>query len=89
MVRAPYFDENGLKKGAWSPDEDEKLKAYVHKHGHCNWRELPRFAGNFNPKFPLSSFFQPYYVKTQITHFKKRLLLVNFVNFSEYKYKYK
>ncbi|KAG7011944.1 Transcription factor MYB4, partial [Cucurbita argyrosperma subsp. argyrosperma] len=45
MVRAPYFDENGLKKGAWSPDEDEKLKAYVHKHGHCNWRELPRFAG--------------------------------------------
>lgn len=45
MVRAPFYDENGVKKGAWSAEEDEKLKAYVQKHGHCNWRELPRFAG--------------------------------------------
>lgn len=45
MVRAPFYDENGVKKGAWSAEEDEKLKAYVQQHGHCNWRELPKYAG--------------------------------------------
>ncbi|KAJ9170147.1 hypothetical protein P3X46_018275 [Hevea brasiliensis] len=45
MVRAAFFDKNGLKKGAWSPEEDDKLKAYIMKYGHWNWRELPKFAG--------------------------------------------
>ncbi|KAE8645759.1 transcription factor MYB10-like [Cucumis sativus] len=45
MVRAPFYDENGIKKGAWSAEEDEKLRAYVQEYGHCNWRELPRYAG--------------------------------------------
>ncbi|CAJ1979025.1 unnamed protein product [Sphenostylis stenocarpa] len=45
MVRAPYFDKNGTKKGAWSEEEDKKLIAYVEKHGHPNWRQLPKFAG--------------------------------------------
>ncbi|KAJ1383187.1 SANT/Myb domain [Sesbania bispinosa] len=45
MVRAPYFDENGIKKGAWSEEEDKRLIAYIEKHGHPNWRQLPKFAG--------------------------------------------
>ncbi|GLT87000.1 hypothetical protein SLE2022_051050 [Rubroshorea leprosula] len=45
MVRAAFYDQNGVKKGAWSADEDEKLRSYIEKYGHSNWRELPRFAG--------------------------------------------
>ncbi|KAM6572770.1 hypothetical protein CsatA_016850 [Cannabis sativa] len=45
MVRAPFIDENGVKRGAWSPEEDDKLRAYVERYGHWNWRELPKFAG--------------------------------------------
>ncbi|KAM1954609.1 hypothetical protein EV1_023761 [Malus domestica] len=45
MVRAPFYDKNGQKKGAWSPEEDNMLKAYVDKHGHKNWRALPKLAG--------------------------------------------
>ncbi|KAG6404860.1 hypothetical protein SASPL_132437 [Salvia splendens] len=45
MVRPPSIDSNGMKKGAWSQDEDEKLKTYIEKYGHWNWRLLPRYAG--------------------------------------------
>ena len=45
MVRAPYHDKNGLKKGAWSREEDEILTSYVQRYGHPNWRQLPKFAG--------------------------------------------
>ncbi|KAJ8452452.1 hypothetical protein Cgig2_000041 [Carnegiea gigantea] len=45
MVRTPYVDKNGLKKGAWSPEEDDKLRAYIQRYGHWNWRELPKYAG--------------------------------------------
>ncbi|CAJ1979024.1 unnamed protein product [Sphenostylis stenocarpa] len=45
MVRAPFYDKNGVKKGAWSREEDDKLKTYVQIYGHSNWRQLPKFAG--------------------------------------------
>ena len=45
MVRAPTYAENGMKKGAWSKEEDDKLRAYILKYGHWNWGELPKFAG--------------------------------------------
>ena len=44
-MRAPFYDKNGLKKGAWSVEED-KLRSYIQRFGHWNWRELPKFAGN-------------------------------------------
>lgn len=45
MGRAPCCDKNGLKKGPWTPEEDQKLMDYIQKHGHRNWRSLPKNAG--------------------------------------------
>ncbi|KAJ4976493.1 hypothetical protein NE237_001599 [Protea cynaroides] len=45
MVRTPCCEKTGLKKGAWTPEEDKKLVAYITRYGHWNWRELPKFAG--------------------------------------------
>ncbi|XP_058210110.1 transcription factor MYB13-like [Rhododendron vialii] len=45
MGRRPSYDDNGRKKGAWSPEEDKKLRDYILRYGHWNWRELPKFAG--------------------------------------------
>lgn len=47
MVRAPCCDKMGLKKGPWTHEEDQLLISYIQKHGHQNWRALPKQAGNF------------------------------------------
>ncbi|KAL3828250.1 hypothetical protein ACJIZ3_017052 [Penstemon smallii] len=45
MVRAPCCEKMGVKKGPWSPEEDEILISYIQQHGHGNWRALPKQAG--------------------------------------------
>ncbi|MBA0745631.1 hypothetical protein Gogos_008202 [Gossypium gossypioides] len=45
MGRSPCCDKNGLKKGPWTPEEDQKLIDYIQKHGYGNWRTLPKNAG--------------------------------------------
>jgi len=45
MVRAPCCEKMGLKKGPWTQDEDQILISYIQKHGHANWRALPKLAG--------------------------------------------
>ncbi|KAK4485933.1 hypothetical protein RD792_008584 [Penstemon davidsonii] len=45
MGRSPCCDESGLKKGPWTPEEDDKLINYIQKHGHGSWRALPKLAG--------------------------------------------
>ncbi|XP_061375315.1 transcription factor MYB92-like [Gastrolobium bilobum] len=45
MGRSPCCDEIGLKKGPWTPEEDQKLVNYIEKHGHASWRALPKLAG--------------------------------------------
>nr|QSD99717.1 MYB family transcription factor [Melilotus albus] len=45
MVRAPCCEKKGLKKGQWTLEEDEILTSYINKHGHSNWRALPKHAG--------------------------------------------
>ncbi|KAL8222684.1 hypothetical protein R6Q57_020083 [Mikania cordata] len=45
MNRSPSVDKNGLRKGRWSKEEDDKLRSYIKRYGHWNWREIPRFAG--------------------------------------------
>lgn len=45
MGRSPCCDKIGLKKGPWTPEEDQKLLAYIEEHGHGSWRALPAKAG--------------------------------------------
>ncbi|CAI0431080.1 unnamed protein product [Linum tenue] len=45
MGRSPCCEKNGLKKGPWTPEEDQKLVDYIQKHGYGNWRTLPKNAG--------------------------------------------
>lgn len=46
MGRSPSTsEENGLKKGPWTPEEDEKLREYISEHGIGSWRALPRLVG--------------------------------------------
>ncbi|KAF2306725.1 hypothetical protein GH714_020862 [Hevea brasiliensis] len=46
---SPFEDENGLKKGPWTPEEDKKLIDYIQNHGHGSWRALPKLAGLNRP----------------------------------------
>ncbi|XP_050226467.1 transcription factor RAX2 [Mercurialis annua] len=46
MGRAPCCDKANVKKGPWSPQEDEKLKEYIQKYNTGgNWIALPQKAG--------------------------------------------
>ncbi|KAE8022522.1 hypothetical protein FH972_008314 [Carpinus fangiana] len=45
MGRAPCCDKDGVKRGAWSPEEDQLLVHYINNHGHGSWRTLPKHAG--------------------------------------------
>jgi len=35
----------GLKRGPWTPEEDELLVNYIKKEGEGRWRTLPKKAG--------------------------------------------
>ncbi|KAJ6433367.1 hypothetical protein OIU84_017126 [Salix udensis] len=45
MGRGPCCDKNGVKKGPWTPEEDDKLTTYIQLQGPGNWRSLPKNAG--------------------------------------------
>ncbi|XVE56904.1 hypothetical protein DITRI_Ditri04bG0048000 [Diplodiscus trichospermus] len=45
MGRHPWCDSTGLKRGPWTPEEDQKLFTYIQQHGHGSWRSLPEKAG--------------------------------------------
>ncbi|KAK4439563.1 Transcription factor [Sesamum alatum] len=45
MGRAPCCDKSKVRSGPWSPEEDFKLISFIQKHGHTNWRALPKQAG--------------------------------------------
>lgn len=48
MGRAPCCDKANVKRGPWSPEEDAKLKDFIHKFGTAgNWIALPQKAGNY------------------------------------------
>nr|URY18824.1 MYB protein [Zanthoxylum bungeanum] len=45
MVRTPCCEMMGLKKGPWTPEEDQILISFIQRYGHGNWRALPKQAG--------------------------------------------
>ncbi|CAN0896018.1 Transcription factor MYB28 [Linum grandiflorum] len=45
MGRTPCCNVDGLKKGAWTSEEDQKLVSYIQEHGEGGWRTLPVKAG--------------------------------------------
>ncbi|KAJ1434806.1 SANT/Myb domain [Sesbania bispinosa] len=64
MGRTPCCDKNGLKKGPWTTEEDQKLIDYIQKHGYGNWRTLPKNAGRTDNE--IKNYWN--------THIRKRLL---------------
>ncbi|XVF15205.1 hypothetical protein REPUB_Repub09cG0130400 [Reevesia pubescens] len=61
MGRSPCCDESGLKKGPWTPEEDQKLVKHIQENGHGSWRALPKLADN-----EIKNFWN--------THLKKKLI---------------
>ncbi|GLT91544.1 hypothetical protein SLE2022_094270 [Rubroshorea leprosula] len=49
MVRYPisFEQQTFLKRGTWTPEEDQKLIAYISRYGIWNWNEMPKYAGLF------------------------------------------
>ena len=47
MGRKTWFNDDGMKKGEWIAEEDEKLIAYINEHGMCDWRSIPKRAGMY------------------------------------------
>ncbi|KAJ6763761.1 MYB FAMILY TRANSCRIPTION FACTOR [Salix purpurea] len=54
MGRGPCCDKNGVKKGPWTPEEDDKLTTYIQLQGPGNWRSLPKNAALCNPSSLIS-----------------------------------
>ncbi|KAL9259811.1 MYB-like transcription factor 4-like protein [Drosera capensis] len=44
-MRKPCCEKEGINKGAWSKQEDQKLIDYIKAHGEGCWRSLPKAAG--------------------------------------------
>ncbi|KAF7147839.1 hypothetical protein RHSIM_Rhsim03G0180500 [Rhododendron simsii] len=44
MGRSPCCEKDQVRKGAWTPEEDNVLVDYIAKHGHGTWRSLPKRA---------------------------------------------
>lgn len=39
-----------MKRGPWTPEEDEALVQYINKNGPGSWRALPKLAGELSAK---------------------------------------
>uniref|UniRef100_A0A453C6H5 Transcription factor MYB80 n=3 Tax=Aegilops tauschii subsp. strangulata TaxID=200361 RepID=A0A453C6H5_AEGTS len=45
MGRIPCCEKDNVKRGQWTPEEDNKLLSYITQHGTRNWRLIPKNAG--------------------------------------------
>ncbi|KAK3443485.1 hypothetical protein EUGRSUZ_B03606 [Eucalyptus grandis] len=44
-TKTPCCSKVGLKRGPWTPEEDELLAGYINREGEGRWRTLPKRAG--------------------------------------------
>jgi Myb-like DNA-binding domain len=51
MGRQTCSQKQQLKKGLWTPEEDEKLINHITKFGHGCWISVPKQAGNYGIKY--------------------------------------
>lgn len=49
MGRIPCCEKDNVKRGQWTPEEDNKLSSYIAQHGTRNWRLIPKNAGKTLP----------------------------------------
>lgn len=54
-VKGPHSEKMPLRKGAWSPEEDQKLIAYINRYRIWNWSQMARPAGRKRVKFQFQS----------------------------------
>ncbi|WOL19182.1 hypothetical protein Cni_G27979 [Canna indica] len=45
MGKHSCYHKQKLRKGLWSPEEDEKLVKHISQHGHGCWSSVPKLAG--------------------------------------------
>ncbi|KAF7802978.1 myb-related protein 306-like [Senna tora] len=45
MGRPPCCDQEGVKKGPWTPEEDIVLVSYIQQNGPGNWKSVPSNTG--------------------------------------------
>ncbi|KFK44024.1 hypothetical protein AALP_AA1G205500 [Arabis alpina] len=45
MGKTTWFDVDGMRKGEWTAEEDQKLIVYINEFGIGDWRSLPPKAG--------------------------------------------
>ena len=79
MGRAPCCDKDGLKKGPWLPEEDQKLTDFIQKNGPGNWRTLPKKAGMFRLHFSYFHVIYFFWCLIFITKMNKTLQCRNFL----------
>nr|ACG69457.1 MYB11 [Gerbera hybrid cultivar] len=44
-MKKPCYAKKNIKEGAWSEQEDQKLKDYISAHGEGSWHTVPQAAG--------------------------------------------
>ncbi|KQJ83102.1 transcription factor MYB80 [Brachypodium distachyon] len=45
MGRIPCCEKESVKRGQWTPEEDNKLRSHIAQNGTRNWRLIPKNAG--------------------------------------------
>jgi len=67
-------NQQKVKRGLWSPEEDEKLIRYITTHGYGCWSEVPEKAG-------LPFFFSIFRMKKQIYSSSYFLIVILYILF--------
>ena len=48
MAKQSCCHKKKLRRGLWSPEEDEKLMNHIAQYGHGCWSSVPKLAGIYS-----------------------------------------